>query len=130
MIWASFDNLQAIWHVCNVRDGGVQRIKRCDWRLWRFSAQKQQKSNVINYKHEPHALAYTCLSSQLADLNVLAHIFLLRIYNINVCCVSASAYTTLNRVYGVFFYIICTVYNSCQRSLLHQSALTSCEFYS
>jgi len=47
-------------------------------------AQKQQKLNVMNYKHETNALAYTFKAGswQLADLNVLAHIFMLIIYNI------------------------------------------------
>ena len=38
----------------------------------------------MNYKHETNALAYTFKAGswQLADLNVLAHIFMLIIYNI------------------------------------------------
>jgi len=40
------------------------------------------KLNVINYKHETHALAYTFKAGSWQIKNVLAHIFMLKIYNI------------------------------------------------
>jgi len=50
--------------------------------LYKSTVKKQQKLNVINvinYKHETQALHLTW---QLADLNVLAHIYMFIIYNI------------------------------------------------